>query len=156
MAAAIGWREHARLKSAILPGSGITARRNDNMKIPYITIVAVLAGAALGAMGSEALKAQVPPPAFVVGEIDVENAPAYFKEYVPVAAKAVADGGGKYIVRNGKSVSLYGEPPKALAIMQFESLAKAEAAFASKAYTDAKAIGDKYAKFRIYAVEGLQ
>jgi uncharacterized protein (DUF1330 family) len=40
--------------------------------------------------------------------------------------------------------------------MQFESLAKAEAAFASKAYTDAKAIGDKYAKFRIYAVEGLQ
>ena len=44
------------------------------MKTPYITIVAVLAGAALGAMGSEALKAQVPPPAFVVGEIDVENA----------------------------------------------------------------------------------
>jgi hypothetical protein len=28
--------------------------------------------------------------------------------------------------------------------------------FGSKAYTDAKAIGDKYAKFRIYAVEGLQ
>ena len=107
-------------------------------------------------MGSQALQAQVAPPAFVVGEIDVENGPAYFKEYVPVAAKAVVDGGGKYIVRNGKSVSLYGEPPKALAIMQFESLAKAQAVFGSKAYTDAKAIGDKYAKFRIYAVEGLQ
>jgi hypothetical protein len=79
------------------------------MKIPTITIVAVLVGAALGAMGSEALKAQVPPAAFVVGEIDVENAPAYFKEYVPVAAQAVVDGGGKYVVRNGKSVSLYGE-----------------------------------------------
>ena len=75
---------------------------------------------------------------------------------VPVAAKVVVDGGGKYIVRNGKSVSLYGEPPKALAIMQFESLAKAQAVFGSKAYIDAKAIGDKYAKFRIYAVEGLQ
>ena len=36
--------------------------------------------------------------------------------------------------------------------MQFESLAKAQAVFGSKAYTDAKAIGDKYAKFRI-AVE---
>jgi uncharacterized protein (DUF1330 family) len=71
------------------------------------------------------------------------NAPAYFKEYVPVAAKAVVDGGGKYVVRNGKSVSLYGEPPEALAIMQFESLAKAQAVFGSKAYTDAKAIGDK-------------
>ena len=126
------------------------------MKIPYRTIVAVLAGAALGAMASQALKAQVPPPAFVVGEIDVKDAPAYFKEYVPVAAKAIVDGGGKYVVRNGKSVALYGEPPKALAIMQFESLAKAQAVFGSKAYTDAKAIGDKYAKFRIYAVEGLQ
>jgi uncharacterized protein (DUF1330 family) len=126
------------------------------MKIPGTTTVAVLVGVALGAMGTHALRAQVPPPAFVVGEIDVENAPAYFKEYVPVAAKAIVDGGGKYIVRNGKSVALYGEPPKALAIMQFESLAKAQAVFASKAYTDAKAIGDKYAKFRIYAVEGLQ
>ena len=82
------------------------------MKIPYITIAAVLAGAALGAMGSQALKAQVPPIALVVGEIDVENAPAYFKEYVPAAAKAIVDGGGKYVVRNGKSVSLYGEPPR--------------------------------------------
>jgi uncharacterized protein (DUF1330 family) len=126
------------------------------MKVPYLVIASVLAGAALGVLGSEALRAQVPPPAFVVGEIDVENAPAYFKEYVPVAAKVVVDGGGKYVVRNGKSVSLYGEPPKALAIMQFESLEKAQAVFGSKAYTDAKAIGDKYAKFRIYAVEGLQ
>ena len=91
------------------------------MKIPYITIAAVLAGAALGAMGSQALKAQVPPIALVVGEIDVENAPAYFKEYVPAAAKAIVDGGGKYVVRNGKSVSLYGEPPKALAIMQIDT-----------------------------------
>ena len=106
------------------------------MKIPTVTIVAVLVGAALGALGSEALKAQVPPAAFVVGEIDVENAPAYFKEYVPVAAQAVVDGGGKYVVRNGKSVSLYGEPPKALAIMQFESLATAQAVFGSKAYTE--------------------
>jgi uncharacterized protein (DUF1330 family) len=126
------------------------------MKIPSIAIAALLVGATLGAMGSQALKAQVPPAAFVVGEIDVENAPAYFKEYVPVAAKVIVDSGGKYVVRNGKSVSLYGEPPKALAIMQFDSLAKAQAVFSSKAYTDAKTIGDKYAKFRIYAVEGLQ
>ena len=102
------------------------------MKIPSIAIAALLVGAALGAMGSQALRAQVPPAALVVGEIDVENAAAYFKEYVPVAAKAIVDGGGKYIVRNGKSVSLYGEPPKALAIMQFDSLAKAQAVFASK------------------------
>ena len=61
------------------------------MKIPYSTLAAVVVGAALGAMGSHALSAQAPPPAFVVGEIDVENVPAYFKEYVPVAAKAIVD-----------------------------------------------------------------
>ena len=62
------------------------------MKIRHITLLAVFVGAALGALGSEALRAQAPAPAFVVGEIDVENAPAYFKEYVPIAAKAVVDG----------------------------------------------------------------
>ena len=126
------------------------------MKIPTITLVAVLVGAALGATGSE--NSQGPGPAGRLcrgGDRHRGTAPAYFKEYVPVAAKAIVDGGGKYIVRNGRSVSLYGEPPKALAIMQFESLAKAQAVFGSKAYTDAKAIGDKYAKFQIYAVEGL-
>ena len=125
------------------------------MQIPYLVMASVLVGAALGVLGSQALRAQVPPAAYVVGEIEVENAEAYFKEYVPSAAKAVIDGGGTYVVRNGKSVSLYGEPPKALAIMRFESLAKAQAVFGSKAYTDAKAIGDKYAKFRIYAVEAV-
>ena len=117
--------------------------------------LSLLAGVGIGALGVHALHAQAKPPAFVVGEIDVANQAAYFAEYVPPAVKAIVDGGGKYIVRNGQSVSLYGEPPKALAIMQFDSLEKAQAVFSSKAYTDAKAVGDKYAKFRIYVVEGL-
>jgi uncharacterized protein (DUF1330 family) len=121
-----------------------------------IVLVALLCGAVLGALGGQALRAQPTPPAYVVGEIDVADQERYFKEYVPDAVKAIVDGSGKYIVRNGKSVSLYGEPPKALAIMRFDSLEKAQAAFASKRYTDVKAIGDKYAKFRIYAVEGLE
>lgn len=126
------------------------------MKDFRIAVVSLVAGAALGALGIHALHAQARPPAYVVGEIDVADQERYFKEYVPPAVKAIVDGGGKYIVRNGKSVSLYGEPPKALAIMRFDSLEKAQAVFASKAYTDAKAIGDKYAKLRIYAVEGLE
>ena len=54
----------------------------------------------------------------------------------------------------GKSVSFYGEPPKRIAIMVFENLEKAEAAFNSAAYKEA-AVGDKSATFRIYAVEGV-
>ena len=120
-----------------------------------MAVAAFSAGMLLGAFGAQSLYAQPKPPAYVVGEIDVADAERYFKEYVPAASKAVIDAGGTYIVRNGKSLSFYGEPPKALAIMRFENLQKAQAAFGSKAYTDAKAIGDKYAKFRIYAVEGL-
>ena len=125
------------------------------MKTRFVVLGSVMAGVALGAAGVQALHAQAKPPAFVVGEIDVKNAELLDKEYVPNASKAVRDGGGKYLVVGGKSVSFYGEPPKRIAIMAFESLEKAEAAFRSPAYTNAKLIGDKYAGFRIYVVEGL-
>ena len=39
--------------------------------------------------------------------------------------------------------------------MVFENMEKAKAAFDSAAYKSAKKVGDKYANFRIYAVEGL-
>ena len=125
------------------------------MKTRFVVLVSVMAGVALGAAGVQALHAQAKPPAFVVGEIDVKNAELLDKEYVPDASKAVRDGGGKYLVVGGKSVSFYGEPPKRIAIMAFDSLEKAEAAFNSAAYKQAKAVGDKYAAFRIYAVEGV-
>jgi uncharacterized protein (DUF1330 family) len=53
-------------------------------------------------------------------------------------------------------VAFYGDPPKPrVAIMVFESMEKAKAAFNSSAYKEAKKVGDRYAKFRVYAVEGL-
>ena len=113
------------------------------------------AGIFIGALSQQALHAQAKPPAYVIGEIDIRDAAGLDKEYVPPAAKAVINGGGKYLARGDKSVSFYGAPPKRLAIMQFESLEKAEAAFRSKAYTDAKLLGDKYATFRVYMIEGL-
>ena len=39
--------------------------------------------------------------------------------------------------------------------MVFENMEKAQAAFNSPAFKEAKKVGDKYAKFRVYAVEGL-
>src|SRR4029450_7176034 len=112
-------------------------------------------GLATGAAAVHVLHAQSKPPAFVVGEIDIRNVELFDKEYVPGASKAVRDGGGKYLVGGGKSVSFYGEPPRRIAIMAFDNLEKAEAAFNSAAYKEAKAAGDKYATFRIYAVEGV-
>jgi uncharacterized protein (DUF1330 family) len=126
------------------------------MKTHYAVALSLLAGVAVGAAAVQELHAQAKPPAYVVAEIDVTNPGPYEKEYVPAAMKAIADGGGKYIVRGGRTASFYGEPPKPrIAIMVFESMEKAQAAFKSSAYKEAKKAGDKYASFRVYAVEGV-
>ena len=73
------------------------------MKTRYTAALSVLAGLAVGAAAVETLHAQAKPLAYVVGEIEVTNLAPYDKEYVPAAMKAIADGGGKYIVRGGES-----------------------------------------------------
>jgi uncharacterized protein (DUF1330 family) len=129
---------------------------NTRTAVALSSLMSVLAGIALGAAAVQTLHAQAKPPAYVIAEIDVTNVEPYDKEYVPPAAKAVTDGGGKYIVRGGTTVALFGAPPKArIAVMMFESMEKARAAFDSPAFKAAKKVGDKYAKFRVYAVEGL-
>ena len=125
------------------------------MKTHYTVAVAFLAGIALSAIAFQTLHAEAKPPAYVVSEVDVMDSALYDKNYVPLAMKAIVDAGGKYIVFGGKSDSLYGVPPKRIAIIQFENLEKAEAAFNSPAYKNAKKAGDEYANFRIYALEGV-
>ena len=77
------------------------------MKTRYPVVVAFLAGAALGTVAIQVLHAETRPPAYVVSEIDVMDDALYNKGYVPLAAKALVDAGGKYIVRDDTSVSLF-------------------------------------------------
>jgi uncharacterized protein (DUF1330 family) len=125
------------------------------MRTRHVIAVSLLAGVAFGAGAVQVLHAQAKPPAYVVAEIDVHDA-TYDKEYVPGAIKAISQGGGTYIVRGGATASLFGEPPKPrIAIMVFANMDAAKATFSSPAYLEAKKVGDKYASFRIYAVEGM-
>jgi uncharacterized protein (DUF1330 family) len=127
------------------------------MQTKYAISLAVLIGAGLGVSGVSAIRAQpkAPPPAFVIAEIDVSNQEGYAKEYLPPASKALLDNGAHYLARGGKTVSIKGEPPKRIVVLSFESLEKAQAAFASPAFSEAAKIGEQYAKFRIYAAEGI-
>jgi uncharacterized protein (DUF1330 family) len=126
------------------------------MQTRYVVALSALVGVALGAIAVQALHAQAKPPAYVVVEVDVINPNAYLKQYAPLAQRAIKDGGGNYIALGGKTVGIDGDPPKSRAVLiAFNSLDKAQAAFASTAYRDARKIGEKYAKFRIWAVEGL-
>ena len=70
--------------------------------------------------------------------------------------KTIQDAGGKFIVRGGKTISIGGTPPAPrITVIQFESLDKAQAWVNSSAYKAAQAIGEKYATFRGYQVEGV-
>ena len=49
-----------------------------------------------------------------------------------------------------------GEPPKSrIVVIAFDSLEKIDAWRNSEAFKEDRRIGDKYAKFRAYAIEGV-
>jgi uncharacterized protein (DUF1330 family) len=126
------------------------------MKINLKMSLTLLAGIALGAIAVRWLHAQASPLAYVVVEVDVTNPDLYAKEFAPLVSKAIADGGGKFLARGGKTVSIDGAPPKSRVVLYvFNSMAQAQAAFSSPAYQNARKIGDKYATFRTFAVEGV-
>ena len=126
------------------------------MRTHYLIALSAAAGIVVGAAAVQTLHAQAKAPGFIVAEIDVSNVDGYSKEFLPKAGPALEAGGAKFLVRGGKNEAIDGAaPPKRVIISQFESLEKAVAAYTSPAYLEARKIGDKYAKFRIFAVEGV-
>jgi uncharacterized protein (DUF1330 family) len=126
------------------------------MKTQHAIALALLTGVGLGAAAIQGLHAQAKPPAYVIAEIDVSDQDGYAREYQSRAAKPIIEeGGGKLLSRGSRTISIRGEPPKRIVLFAFESLDRAQAAFAFPGYAEAYAHGEKYAKFRIYAVEGI-
>lgn len=126
------------------------------MKTQYTLILAATAGFGLGALAIEGLHAQAKPPVYYVSEIAITDAQAFVKEYVPKAQALSKASGGRLLVQGGKVTPLDGEPPKSrVVIQQWDSIEKIQAWRSSKEFKEARKIGDKYAKFRSYAVEGL-
>jgi uncharacterized protein (DUF1330 family) len=121
----------------------------------FTPALALMIGTGLGAAAVQGLHAQANSPAFNIAEITVTNNDGYTKEYIPPIQKSIQDSGGKFIVRGGKTLSVMGAPPAPrITVIQFESLDKAQAWINSPAYKAAQAIGEKYATFRAYQVEG--
>ena len=126
------------------------------MRTHYVVALSAAAGIAIGAAAVQTLHAQAKAPGYIVAEIDVSNVEGYSKEFLPKAGPALDAAGAKFLARGGKNESIDGAPPaKRVIISQFDSLEKAVAAYKSPAYMEARKIGDQYAKFRIFAVEGV-
>ena len=84
------------------------------------------------------------------------NLDAYVKEYAPLAQASIKTSGGKLLAAGQKVTALEGAPPAPrVAIQVWDSLEKAQAWRNSADYKKAREIGDKYAKFRAFAIEGL-
>ena len=126
------------------------------MKTKYALALTLLAGVAIGGLAVQGLHAQSKPPVYVVAEIEVSNLDAYVKEYAPLAQAAIKAGGGRLLAVGQNATSLEGAAPaKRVAIQQWASMDQVNAYRKSDAFAKAREVGNKYAKFRTWAIEGM-
>jgi uncharacterized protein (DUF1330 family) len=132
------------------------------MKTHYTVTLAMLAGAAIGATAVNGLHAQAKPALYVVSEIDVTNPEAYGKEYAPKAQALIKASGGRFLAIGGaagagagKVTAFDGEAPKRATLQVWESMEQYQAYRNAPAFKEARQIGEKYAKFNTFAVEGV-
>jgi uncharacterized protein (DUF1330 family) len=84
----------------------------------------------------------------------VERLVGYEMNFLKPAQKTIADHGGKYLAGGfNKTLSLAGtEPPNRVVLLQFANVKAWRKEGAADLEND---VGEKYAKFRVYAVEGI-
>ena len=94
-------------------------------------------------------------PAYVIVDVSVTD-PEGYADYKELAPAAVAQYGGVYLARGGKTESLEGNwQPGRLVILQFPSVEQAKAWLDSPEYAPAKALRHKYAQSKMVVIEGM-
>jgi uncharacterized protein (DUF1330 family) len=126
------------------------------MKTQYALALAVVAGFALGAVAVQGLQAQAKPPVYLISSTDVTNVDAYMNEYLPKVRASIKAAGGRQLVASQQITLVEGNAPKArITIDAWDSVEQMQAWRNSTDYKAARQIGDKYAKFRSFLVEGV-
>jgi len=118
---------------------------------------AITFGLLVGGGAVQMLHAQSKPPAFVIAEIAVRDVEGYDENFQKATQKDILNHGGKYLAGGyNKTVSLVGDPPpNRVVILQFPNMDAVKEWREEGAMDMENTIGSKYAKFRIYAVEGV-
>jgi uncharacterized protein (DUF1330 family) len=92
--------------------------------------------------------------AYVIVEMTVTD-PVRIEEYRRLAGASVAQYGGRFIVRGGRSETLVGNwRPERLVVLEFSNLEQAKRWHASPEYTAACEVRNRAASTRMVAVEG--
>ena len=130
------------------------------MNAGYKMGIVILASTAAGAFGSRTLHGEATPPAYLIGQIDVTDPNGYAKEYLPKAREIIKAHGGKLVAAAGAAatgsqvVAIDGNPPKRVIIYKYPSMEALLAWRNDPAYVQVRAIGEKYASYHTFAIEG--
>jgi uncharacterized protein (DUF1330 family) len=93
--------------------------------------------------------------AYVVVDIEVLE-PIEYEEYKALAAPAVAAYGGRYLARGGAVEVVEGDwIPNRLVVLEFPSVAQAQAWWSSPEYSRAKEIRQRTARTNMVFVSGV-
>ncbi len=125
------------------------------MKTYWTVAASVLVGTVLGAAGMHGLHAQATPPVYMIAINEVRDPEGYAKEYVPPAQKSVKDHAGAYVAA-GPGTQIVGSLPQGpVVILRWASMEALQRWRNSPEFQTALKIGEKYAKFNIIAVDGV-
>ncbi|MBM4382544.1 MAG: DUF1330 domain-containing protein [Deltaproteobacteria bacterium] len=93
-------------------------------------------------------------PALVIADVEITD-PTGFEEYRARVPATIAAYGGRYLVRGGATEVKEGDwSPRRLIVLEFPSLARARAWYASPEYTPLIALRERTARTRLVFAEG--
>ncbi len=92
-------------------------------------------------------------PAYIVAEIEVTDAGGY-EPYKKMAGESIQRHGGRFLARGGRTVSLEGEKPKRVVVIEFPTVEAAEKFYHSPDYQATAKVRQKVSEGRLYAGEG--
>jgi len=130
------------------------------MRTEYKVTFVMLVGAVVGGLAVQGLHAQAKPPVYFIGEIDVTNPDGYANEYLPKARALIKAHGGRLVAAGGaagtgaKVIAIDGEAPKRVVIYMYDSIDAVHAWRNDPDYEQVRKVGEKYATYRTFAVEG--
>lgn len=125
------------------------------MRTRNAVILALAAGFGLGAVAVQGLHAQSTTPVYYVSEVDIANPDAYAKEYQPKAGDIVRAAGGRYLATGAPTAIEGAKPATRAVVIVWDNMDAIMAWRNSEAFKTNRKIGEKYATFRAFTLQGV-